>query len=243
MCFWETFTPFRTPTLQKQKRWLANLVIVIINSLMIRLIFSTAAVGSALWAQKNQIGLFNYLQTSLSWSFFPSIVFLDCTIYFQHYIFHKIPFLWRVHRSHHTDLDLDFTTALRFHPIEIAISMLIKMSVVVTLGVSPIAIIVFEIILNVMAMFNHANIHLSNRLDFFLRFFIVTPNMHNIHHSIILDETNSNYGFNLSWWDRLFYTYKTSSQFGEKNIIIGLSKDRDPQRCNTIKGILLTPFK
>lgn len=239
---WEYQSPCRKLILSKAYRWSANLGIVFLNTLVVRIIFRSAGVGIAIWAQRHGMGLFNYFQTTYIVAFILSFIILDFIIYFQHFSFHLIPFCWRFHKAHHADLDFDMTTALRFHPIEIVFSMLIKGSVIIILGAPAEAVILFEIVLNAMAMFNHGNILLPNKIDLFLRSIIVTPNMHRIHHSTEYDESNSNFGFNLSLWDRIFRSYRKSSRAGDINMEIGLSKERDPHKCNSFWGILLMPF-
>ena len=170
-----------------------------------------------------------------------SIMILDLTIYWQHVFFHKFPLLWRLHRMHHSDLDFDVSTGARFHPIEIILSMLIKITVIILLGAPPLAVLIFEILLNAMAMFNHGNIFLPPKLDALLKIFVVTPDMHRIHHSIRIDETNSNFGFNIALWDRIFGTYISYSKDGQEGIIIGINQLRSPKYLK-LHWLLIQPF-
>ncbi|MEK6593681.1 MAG: sterol desaturase family protein, partial [Pseudomonadota bacterium] len=171
------------------------------------------------------------------------IVALDFIIYLQHVTFHAVPVLWRLHRMHHADLDFDVTTGSRFHPIEIALSMLIKFAAIVLLGAPVVAVVLFEVILNAMAMFNHSNVRIPLFIDRALRWFIVTPDMHRIHHSVVRRETDSNYGFNLALWDRLLGTYRPHPSAGQEAMIIGLPEFRDPAQCATFSGMLALPFR
>ena len=229
MALLELAMPRREPRTGKASRWFTNLMIAGINSLVIRLMAMTAApiaaFAAALWAQSQGWGLLNWLNGSPSWPGWGEVIFamivLDLAIYGQHVASHKIPLLWRLHKVHHTDVDFDVTTAVRFHPVEIALSMLWKIIVVVALGASPAAVLLFEVTLNGCAMFNHANIRLPLGLDRVVRMFIVTPDMHRVHHSIYVQEFNTNYGFNLSVWDRLFSTYTDQPRDGHTKMTIG----------------------
>jgi len=205
-----------------RKRWLANLGIVAIDIMIVRLLLPGSAIGAALWADTQDFGLFNQLAWSASMEIIAAVILLDLIIYGQHVLFHAIPILWRLHMVHHADRDIDVTTGLRFHPIEIILSMLIKITVIALLGAPVLAVIFFEIVLNGMAMFNHANVQLPKRLDRLLRLLVITPDVHRVHHSIIKSETNSNYGFNLSAWDRLFGTYRAQPENGHQGMTIGL---------------------
>ncbi|MDX8406364.1 MAG: sterol desaturase family protein [Mariprofundus sp.] len=212
----------RRPLRFGRKRWPANLGIVLINSLLVRLLPLGGAAAVALWAEMNHFGLFNLLLLPSPLELVVVIVLLDLVIYMQHMLFHALPLLWRLHLVHHADRDIDVTTGLRFHPLEILCSMLIKMAVVALLGAPLLAVVLFEMILNAMAMFNHANFHLPPSVDTVVRKLFVTPDMHRVHHSIVKQETNSNYGFNLSIWDRLFGTYRAQPQAGHDAMVIGL---------------------
>ena len=241
MMFWEWRAPRRTLTLARIRRWPANLGIIVVDSVVLRLVFPMLAVGAAGLAEANGWGLFRWLHVPLWLALIASLLLLDLAIYTQHVVFHKIPALWRLHRMHHTDLDFDVTTALRFHPLEIVLSMLIKLALVVLLGAPPVAVMLFEIILNATAMFNHGNVGLPDGLDRRLRWVLVTPDMHRVHHSIRVEETDSNFGFNLPWWDRLFGTYREQPQDGHSGMTIGLEYFRD-WRATRLYGLLLQPF-
>ncbi len=207
-----------------RRRWPANLGIVAINGLFVRLLLPGGAVAVALWADAHHFGLLHMLGWTGGAAIAAAVILLDLAIYAQHVLFHATPILWRLHMVHHADRDIDVTTGLRFHPIEILLSMLIKMAVVALLGASALAVIIFEIVLNGMAMFNHANVQLPASADRLLRLLFVTPDVHRIHHSIIRNETNSNYGFNLSIWDRLFHTFRKQPQRGHEGMVIGLEQ-------------------
>ena len=228
MACWEVLAPRRKPLYGRLRRWPSNLGIVVLNTLLLRLLFPAAAVGAALLAERGGWGLFNYYRLPFWLAALASVMLLDLIIYLQHVLFHAAPLLWRLHRMHHTDLDYDLTTGARFHPVEIILSMLIKLAFVIALGAPPAAVVIFEILLNATAMFNHSNIRLPRPIDRVLRWIVVTPDMHRVHHSVLIDETNSNFGFNLPWWDRLFGTYRDQPRAGHENMTIGLNMFRDP---------------
>ena len=207
IAFWESLAPRRPLTTSKKQRWLNNLGLTFLNPLMVRLIIPVLAVNIALKAQERDWGLLNNFDLPYWLDIVVGIIVLDLVIYLQHVMFHAIPILWRLHMVHHADLDYDLTTGLRFHPLEMILSTYIKLSVVVVLGPPVAAVLIFEILLNGASMFNHGNIHLPTKIDRILRYFVVTPDMHRVHHSVVIRETNSNYGFNFPWWDRLFGTY------------------------------------
>lgn len=237
----ELFVPRRELEHVKAKRWLTNWIIVIIDSLVLRLIFTGAAVGIALWAEAKGYGLFNVVNLPTTAAVIISFIVLDFAIWFSHWASHKVPLLWAVHRMHHSDVDIDVSTAIRFHPIEIVLSMVWKMLIVVILGAPAIAVLVFEIVLNGTAMFNHSNIKLPLGIDRILRLFVVTPDMHRVHHSIVHNETDSNYGFNLAIWDRLFGTYIDQPEAGHKAMKIGISEWQD-KRPTQLFWSLKIPF-
>jgi sterol desaturase/sphingolipid hydroxylase (fatty acid hydroxylase superfamily) len=241
MAVWEILAPRRPHTTSKALRWYSNLGLVFINTLALRLLLPIQAVGVALFAQSREWGLFNNLQLAYELEIILAVLLLDFIIYLQHAMFHFIPLLWRLHRVHHTDLDFDVTTGIRFHPIEILLSMGIKMVAVITLGPSPLAVILFEILLNATSMFNHGNVRLPNSIDRVLRLFVVTPEMHRVHHSVLIKEYNSNFGFNLPWWDRLLGTYRAQPQAGHEAMTIGLALSRDPNAL-TLPRLLILPF-
>ena len=242
MAIWEIIAPRRALTVSKTIRWINNLGLVFFNSFIVRVLFPAAAVGVAVMASENQWGLFNLIDMPIWFAVLASIVIMDFVIYLQHVMVHAVPLLWRLHRVHHADLDYDVTTGARFHTLEIILSMLIKFAVIVLLGPPVVAVIIFEVLLNAMAMFNHGNVGLPKMLDNFLRWFVVTPDMHRVHHSIEDDETNSNFGFNLSWWDRLFGTYREQPRAGHTEMKIGIHNYKDPKQCSWISGMLVMPF-
>jgi len=238
----EALKPRRSPSFERKKRWFANFGILILSAVLARLILPWVPISIALFAEENMLGLFNYIDFSSITSVILGIFILDLLIYLQHVVMHKLPILWRLHRLHHADLDYDVTTGIRFHPIEIILSLLYKMVIILVLGLDPVSVVIFEVILNGMAMFNHANYKLPDRLDRVLRLFVITPDVHRIHHSSIEDETNSNYGFNICWWDRLFGTYRAQPKLGHEQMEIGLSYFRDPTQLKLSK-MLVQPFK
>jgi sterol desaturase/sphingolipid hydroxylase (fatty acid hydroxylase superfamily) len=241
MAIWETTKPRRVLMTSKRNRWFVNLSITFINSLILRLIFPMAAVGTALIAKEQNWGLLNAIAFDNWIAGIIAILMLDFTIYLQHAVFHYIPVFWRLHMVHHTDLDIDVTTGARFHPAEILLSMTIKMSVIVLLGAPPYSVLVFEIMLNGTSLFNHSNIFISPHIDKIIRLFVVTPDMHRVHHSVIIRERNSNFGFNFPWWDRIFRTYKNQPDKGHKNMVIGLANFRDSGRLG-LPSILVLPL-
>jgi len=242
MAVWEIIAPRRALTVSKTLRWANNLGLVFFNSFIVRLIFPAAAVGVAAFAAEHGWGLLNYYTLPLTLSIVLSIIAMDFIIYLQHVLVHAVPVLWRLHRVHHADLDYDVTTGARFHTIEIILSMLIKFATIVVLGAPVVAVIIFEVVLNAMAMFNHGNVGLPKTLDTLLRWFIVTPDMHRVHHSVEDDEANSNFGFNLSWWDRLFGTYRDQPRDGHQGMTIGIHNFREPKQASWITGMLAMPF-
>lgn len=241
MMLWERRKPRRALSLPRARRWPANLGIIVVDSIVLRLVFPVLAVGAAELAAARGWGLFHGLNAPFWLALPASLLILDLAIYTQHVVFHKVAVLWRLHRMHHTDLDFDVTTALRFHPLEIVLSMLIKLVLVTLLGVPAVAVMLFEVILNATAMFNHGNVGLPRRLDRALLWILVTPDMHRVHHSIRPEETDSNFGFNLPWWDRLFGTYRDQPRDGHAGMTIGLEYFRD-QRATRLYGLLLQPF-
>jgi sterol desaturase/sphingolipid hydroxylase (fatty acid hydroxylase superfamily) len=239
---WEIIAPRRRLLIPKARRWASNLGLLILNSMVVRFLFPVAAVGFAVFARDNHWGLFNQFELPLIVSIVICVVTLDCLIYWQHRIMHIMPILWRLHRVHHADLDTDLTTGSRFHPIEIFLSMLIKCLAIFLLGPPVLAVLIFEVLLNGMAMFNHANASLPPRIDSFIRQWLVTPDMHRVHHSIKINETNSNYGFNLSIWDRIFSSYIEQPESGHDDMTIGIGDYRDPVQVNRLPGMLMIPF-
>lgn len=238
----EAAFPRRVRSFSRKQRWPANIAIVFLDSLIVRAMFPIAAVGMAAIAGDRDWGLFNMLDAPLWLSIPLSVLLLDFAIYGQHVLFHMMPPLWRLHRMHHADLDFDVTTGARFHPIEIILSMAIKMIVVVALGAPAVAVVIFEVLLNGTAMFNHANLKLPSGIDRVLRWVIVTPDMHRVHHSAIQRETDSNYGFNLTWWDRLCGTYRPQPEHGHDGMTIGLEYFRESVDLRLDK-MLLQPLR
>lgn len=242
MALLEIVLPHRQPRANKPLRWINNLALVALNVLALRMILPLTTVGIALMADESDWGLFNivmwpdWLEISLS------VIVLDFVIYWQHVLFHYIPWLWRLHRVHHADLDLDVTTGLRFHTLEILLSALIKIATVLALGASPLSVLIFEIMLNGTSMFNHGNVRLPRFFDSILRTILVTPDMHRVHHSIVLEETNSNFGFNVPWWDRLFGTYRHQPTAGQDDMTIGISDFREERQVDRLHWMLALPF-
>ena len=242
IAIWEIMSPRRTLSVSKSLRWINNLGLVLINTVILRLIFPAAALGVAAFAEIQNWGLLNYFQIPYWIAIVASIIIMDAVIYFQHVLVHAVPVLWRLHRVHHADLDFDVTTGSRFHPIEIILSMLIKCATILVLGPPIVAVVIFEVLLNATSMFNHGNVHIPKSVDQLLRWFVVTPDMHRVHHSIEDDETNSNFGFNLPWWDRLFGTYRNQPRAGHEHMTIGINTYRDQQHCTWLPGMLALPF-
>jgi sterol desaturase/sphingolipid hydroxylase (fatty acid hydroxylase superfamily) len=243
MALWEVLAPRRSRTLARRRRWPANLSIVVLNTLVVRLLFPTAAVGVALVVESRGWGLFSLAGLPGWAAVVAGVVLLDLAIYLQHAMFHAVPALWRLHRMHHADLDIDVTTGARFHPVEIALSMLIKFAVIAALGVPPAAVVLFEVLLNATSMFNHGNVRVPARLEPVLRWLVVTPDMHRVHHSVERRETNSNFGFNLPLWDRLFGTYRAQPRAGHEAMTIGIPEFRDTAECSSLLGMLAIPFR
>ena len=243
MAIWEMLAPKRALTTSKLLRWLNNLGLVVLNSLILRWLFPAATVGLAILAHQAGWGLLNYYQLPIWMSIVIAVTAMDFMIYLQHVMVHAIPVLWRLHRVHHADLDYDVTTGIRFHPLEIILSMLIKFAMIIILGPPVIAVIIFEVVLNALAMFNHGNIALPKTVDWLLRWLIVTPDMHRVHHSVEDDETNSNFGFNLSCWDRIFGTYRQQPRAGHQNMTIGIHQFKQAKQVVWITGLLILPFQ
>ncbi len=239
---WEILAPKRVLTVSKTVRWVNNLGLVFFNIFILRVLFPVAAVGVATIATYNGWGLFNYFEVPFWFAVVATVIIMDFVIYIQHVMVHAIPVLWRLHRVHHADLDYDVTTGSRFHTLEIILSMLIKFATILLLGPPIVAVIIFEVILNATAMFNHGNISLPKTFDKYLRLFLVTPDMHRVHHSVEDDEANSNFGFSLPWWDRLFGTYRDQPRAGHEGMTIGIHKYRDVKQVSWLPGMLALPF-
>ena len=242
MAGWEILAPCRPLSQSKATRWLNNISLVVLNTVILRIIFPAAAVGMADHAIQEQWGFFNQHAVPFPVAVLISVIILDGAIYLQHVMVHAVPALWRLHRVHHADLDFDVTTGSRFHPIEILLSMLIKFAVILLLGPPLLAVIIFEVLLNATSMFNHSNVRLPFAVDRIVRWFVVTPDMHRVHHSHLQHETNSNFGFNLSIWDRLFGTYRDQPEDGHTGMTIGIDTFRDAGHCIKLPGLLLMPF-
>lgn len=241
MMLWEILAPRRVPGVSKGYRWANNLGIVALDALLLRLLFPAAAVGVALFAETRDWGLLPLLDWPFWLKVMLAVILLDFAIWAQHVLFHAVPTLWRLHRMHHTDLDFDVTTGLRFHPIEILLSMLIKAAVIVLLGAPAVAVLLFEVLLNATSLFNHGNVRLPRTLDRVLRWVVVTPDMHRVHHSWHPDETNANFGFNLPWWDRLMGTYRDQPRDGHEGMTIGINLFRDRADLR-LDRLLIQPF-
>ncbi len=237
----EWVKPRRKLTASKSQRWITNLSIVVLDSLLVRLLFPAAAVGVALWASSAGYGVFNLIAMPFWLSLIISIIVLDFAVWLSHLLSHKVPVFWRIHRMHHADPDIDVSTAIRFHPIEIILSMIYKAAWVVLLGAPAAAVILFETLLNGTAIFNHSNTKLPSAVDRIVRLFLVTPDMHRVHHSTLRHETDSNYGFNLPWWDRLFGTYVDQPSKGHSAMDIGLPQWQD-ERPTRLGWSLSVPF-
>jgi sterol desaturase/sphingolipid hydroxylase (fatty acid hydroxylase superfamily) len=242
VALWEVLAPRRVLMLSRGVRWSSNLGLVVLNSVVLRLLFPAAAVGVAVLAEQRGWGLLNLYQLPDLFTVVIAVVALDFVIWLQHVMVHAIPLLWRLHRVHHADLDYDLTTGARFHPLEIILSMLIKFATILVLGPPVLAVVIFEVLLNATAMFNHGNIRIPERIDRVLRLFVVTPDMHRVHHSVHAPLTNSNFGFNLPWWDRLFGTYVAQPPEGHEAMEIGLADLRDPKQVDRLPGMLMLPF-
>ena len=241
MAIWEYVAPKRSNLTSKSARWFRNLCVAIIDSAALRVLAPATAVTAASYATVHKWGLFNNIELSGLPILILGLGALDAAIYFQHVMFHAVPLFWRLHKVHHTDLDFDVTTGVRFHPLEVMLSMGIKIGVVVFLGVPVPAVLLFEILLNGTSMFNHGNVAMPLSSDRWLRLFVVTPDMHRVHHSVIIRETNSNFGFNFPWWDRLFGTYRAQPVAGHDRIVIGIARYRDPQYLTLVR-LLILPF-
>lgn len=243
VALWEVFAPRRALTVSRAVRWASNLGLVVLNTVLLRLMFPLAAVGMAAFCAANGWGLLNHFQVPFVVALPVAVITMDFVIWLQHVMLHAVPVLWRLHQVHHADPDYDLTTGARFHPIEIALSMLIKFGSITVLGPPVMAVVVFEVLLNATAIFNHGNIRLPAALDRVLRWFVVTPDMHRVHHSVEDDETNSNFGFNLPWWDRLFGTYRAQPRAGHDGMTIGIHGHSDPREVARLPGMLLMPFR
>lgn len=242
MAAWEVTAPRRTLRQSKALRWTQNLALTVLNSVLVRAALPFAAMGVAAFAAERGMGLLNFFPVPHLLAILLSVLALDLAIFLQHLMFHAVPLLWRLHRMHHADLDFDVTTGARFHPIEIILSVLIKFAVILALGPPVVAVLIFEILLNASSMFNHGNVRVPAAFDRVLRWAVVTPDMHRVHHSIEPRETNSNFGFSLSWWDHLFGTYRAEPQAGHEAMTIGIAQFRSPRELR-LDRMLLQPFR
>jgi sterol desaturase/sphingolipid hydroxylase (fatty acid hydroxylase superfamily) len=242
MAAWEILAPRRRQKLGRGARWPGNVGVVVLDTVLVRLVFPTTAVGLALLVDARGWGLFHALDLPAWLNVLLAVAALDLVIYLQHVLFHAVPVLWRLHRMHHADLEIDVTTGARFHPIEILLSMGLKLGVVAALGAPAVAVLAFELLLNATSLFNHSNVRTPGWLDRCLRWIVVTPDMHRVHHSIVVRETNSNFGFNLPWWDRLFGTYRAQPAAGHDVMIIGIEQFREPAE-QRLDRMLTQPFR
>ena len=242
MAGWEVLTPRRPQTVGRNWRWPNNLGVLAVDALLVRVVLPITTVGVALVAEAHGVGLFNMIALPVWASIIVSVMVLDLAIYLQHVLFHAVPALWRLHRMHHADLEVDVTTGLRFHPIEILLSTGIKLAVVTAVGAPAAAVLIFEVLLNATSIFNHSNVRIPADIDRILRWFVVTPDMHRVHHSILRRETNSNFGFNVPWWDRLLGTYRAQPAAGHAAMTIGIEQFRDPRELG-LDRMLLQPFR
>ena len=242
VALWELALPRRQALFSRRVRWPHNLGLLLIDMAVVRLLAPGAVISVALAAEGRGWGFLNAL--SLPWwlAFPMGIVLLDLVIYFQHVMFHAVPILWRLHRVHHADQDFDVTTGTRFHPVEILISTVIKCAAVAAIGASPLAVLVFEVLLNATAMFNHANASLPGWVERWVRLLVVTPDMHRVHHSVLYDESSSNFGFNVPWWDRLFGTYRREPRLTHDAMMIGVDAFRAPEDLR-LDQLLIQPFR
>ena len=240
MSIWEMLFQRKKTVDSKPRRWLNNLGLVAVNNLVLQLGLISLPVAFAAFAQSKGMGIFNQLSLPIWANWIAAVIIFDFIIYLQHILFHFVPILWKLHQVHHSDLDIDVTTAIRFHPIEIILSLLIKLTAVAAFGFPPEAVLLFEVLLNAAAMFNHSNIYMPGGLDKFIRRLIVTPDMHRVHHSVIIDESNTNFGFSLSIWDRICGTYQAQPAAGHDDMIIGLTYGKKPK---SLIQLLIMPFQ
>ena len=242
MAFAEAMLPRRARAFSRLSRWPSNLAISALNNIVLEILIPVTVISVAMVAGRRQLGLLNVVPLPHAIALLAAVLVLDLAIYAQHVMFHWVPALWRLHRMHHADLDFDVTTGLRFHPGEIVISTLIKMGVVLAIGAPAGAVLTFEVLLNATSMFNHGNLALRGKIDRALRWILVTPDMHRVHHSIIRDETNSNFGFNVPWWDWLMRTYRAQPAAGHLAMTIGLDQFREPGELGLL-SMLTQPLR
>lgn len=242
MTLWELAAPRRRLVARKGPRWASNLGVLVVNTVAARFLVPITAVATASLCETYQWGVLQQVEWPAWVEFALAVAALDLAIYLQHVMFHAVPLFWRLHMVHHADLDIDVTTGLRFHTLEIVLSAIIKLAAVLVLGPTAVAVVTFEVVLNATAMFNHSNVKLTLTCDSLLRWFVVTPDMHRVHHSVIRRETNSNFGFNLPWWDYLFGTYQPQPDKGHEEMEIGLTEYKDEKQVDRLLGILWLPF-
>jgi len=242
MAVWELLAPRRKLKIGKRSRWMSNMALIVINTIAARILLPITAVAAALFVQSRQWGVLHLVDWPVWLEVILAVLVFDLAIYLQHVMFHAVPLFWRLHMVHHADLDIDVTTGLRFHTLEILLSAGIKLAVVIMLGPPAVAVVIFEVLLNATSMFNHSNVALPSGVDRIVRWLLVTPDMHRVHHSVLRRETNSNFGFNLPWWDYLLGTYRDQPQHGHEKMEIGLHEYRDEARVEHLKGMLLLPF-
>jgi sterol desaturase/sphingolipid hydroxylase (fatty acid hydroxylase superfamily) len=242
MALWEFLAPRRRLTVARPVRWASNLGLVALDALAVRFLVPLGAGGLALLAAERGWGVLNNVALPAWLAVALSVMALDLAIYLQHVLFHAVPLLWRLHMVHHADLDFDATTGVRFHPVEILLSLGIKLGAVVLLGAPALAVLLFEVLLNATSVFNHGNVQLPRWLDRALRLVVVTPEMHRVHHSGVPRETNSNFGFNLPWWDWLFGTYRAQPAQGHEGMTIGLEQFRDERVADRLHWMLALPI-
>jgi sterol desaturase/sphingolipid hydroxylase (fatty acid hydroxylase superfamily) len=242
MATWELLAPRRVLGVSKPVRWTHNIAVAIINVLLVRVLFPSAAVGVAVFADERGVGLLNMFPVPGLPAFAFALLALDLTMYLMHLMFHAVPALWRVHRVHHADVDFDVTTGARFHPIQIVLSLPVKFAVIFALGLPVLAVLVFEAVFNALSLFNHANVRIPSAVERVLRWFLVTPDMHRVHHSVDATETNSNFSFVLPWWDRLFGTYRAEPEGGHERMTIGVEQFR-AARDFRLDRMLVQPFR
>src|SRR6266852_5563740 len=241
VALWEALAPRRGRSFERRARWPHNLGLLLVDVALVRVLAPGAAIAVAMTAAGSGWGLLNALALP-GWAAIPAgIALLDLVIYFQHVMFHAVPTLWRLHRVHHTDLDFDVTTGTRFHPVEILISTGVKCAAVAAIGAPVVAVLAFELFLNATSMFNHANIRMAPAIDRWLRWLVVTPDMHRVHHSVVFNETSSNFGFNLPWWDRMLGTYTAQPAGGHEGMIIGVDAFRTEDDLR-IERLLIQPL-
>jgi sterol desaturase/sphingolipid hydroxylase (fatty acid hydroxylase superfamily) len=243
MTLWEVLAPRRRLTVRKSPRWASNLGLVALNIFLVRFAVPITAIGAAIGAKQRGWGLLHLVDWPHWLEILLAVVTFDLVIYLQHVMFHAVPVLWRLHMVHHADLDFDVTTGLRFHTLEILLSALIKLATVAVVGPAPVAVLIFEVLLNATSMFNHGNVRMPGKIDRLLRWLVVTPDMHRVHHSVVRQETNSNFGFNLSWWDYLLGTYRSQPAEGHERMTIGVSHLRDERQVDRLPRMLAIPFR